>query len=73
MESLTILLIFVIAQTVLTLFMGYVMYITNVKMEEYKTIITTLDKKLTDNHDFDSKLWKEIALVLRKLVEITER
>lgn len=53
--------------------MGYVLYVTNAKMEEYKDIVTELDKKLTNFHDYDSKLWKEIAMVLRKLVEITER
>lgn len=56
-------------QTLLLLFMGYVLYITNVKIEEYKETLTQIKTLINDFHDSDSKLWKEIAIILRRLVE----
>lgn len=56
-------------QTLLLLFMGYVLYVTNVKIEEYKETLTKLETSVNNNHKEDSILMKEIAIIIRRLVE----
>jgi hypothetical protein len=49
--------------------MGYVLYVTNVKIEEYKETLTKLETAVNNNHKEDSILMKEIAIIIRRLVE----
>lgn len=55
---------------VLLLLIGYMLYITNVKLEETKAIVTDLNKNITSFHTEDKTLWKEVSTILKRILEM---
>lgn len=54
----------------LLLLIGYAIYITNVKLEEMKVIVTDLNKNITSFHTEDKTLWKEVSTILKRILEM---
>ena len=67
METVIVTLLAII--TILLLFFGYALYVTNVKIEEYKTTITTIDKNLTSFSNVQSAHRKDLLTILAKIAE----
>ena len=55
----------------MNVFVGYMVYITNVKMEDFKETLTKIETTVTVNNNENKTLWKEVAIILKKLLELT--
>jgi uncharacterized membrane protein (DUF106 family) len=55
--------------TLLLLFFGYALYVTNVKIEEYQKTITTIDKNITSLSNAQAAHRKDLLVILSKIAE----
>lgn len=55
----------------MNIFVGYMVYVTNIKMEDFKEKLTKIETTVTVNNNENKTLWKEVAIILKKLLELT--
>lgn len=65
----TLLIVLLSIQIVLLLFFGYVLYVTNVKIEEYKENLKKIEKTILSDNALATKQHTDIIMILKKLVE----
>lgn len=60
-----------VLSVLMNVFVGYMVYVTNVKMEDFKEKLTKIENIITVNNNENKTIWKEVAILLKKLLELT--